>query len=246
MVCYGMVLYLTLFERSAHSMMAPPKPPAHRTIKGAQRVQELIAVAAEQFLENGFDAVAVDNLIARVGGSRRNVYDYFGGKEGLFKAAMLHVSTEMAKPLDEFKIEGLEIEEVLPAFGRQLVRTALSPQTLAVHRLLTNEGRRFPEVAQAMLAASYLKILDKLAVWIAAHQASPTSKLNPDISPAVLAEQFMSMTSSDVKLRAIVGLVQPPLSDTAIDKIVMSAVNTFLYGATARSALPRSSSNPNE
>jgi AcrR family transcriptional regulator len=227
-------------------MLVTQKPLSHRTIKGAQRVQELIAVAAEQFLEIGFDAVAVDNLIGRVGGSRRNVYDYFGGKEGLFKAAMLHVSTEMAKPLDELKIEGLEAEVVLPAFGRQLVRTALSPQTLAVHRLLTNEGRRFPEVAQAMFAASYQKILDKLAIWIAAHQASPVSKLNPNISPTVLAEQFLSMTSSDVKLRAIVGLVHPPLSDAAIDKIVISAVNTFLYGAIARPASPRSSSDPSE
>lgn len=210
--------------------------PVHRTAKGAQRIQDLIEAAAERFLEQGFDAVAVDDLIAHVGGSRRNVYSHFGSKEGLFKAAMLHVCAEMAKPLDEMKIQGREVSEVLPSFGRGLVRTALSPRTLAVHRLLTTEGKRFPEIAQAMLASSYLKILDKLANWIAAHQAGPASKLSCEIPAQVLAEQFMSMTSSDVKLRAIVGLVLPPLSDAEIDKIVSNAVHTFLYGAAARPA----------
>lgn len=207
--------------------------PVHRTAKGAQRIQDLIVVAAERFLEHGFDAVAVDDLISCVGGSRRNVYSHFGGKEGLFRAAMLHVCNEMARPLDEMKIEGREVSEVLPSFGRGLVQIALSPRTLAVHRLLTTEGIRFPEIAQAMLASSYLKILDKLANWIAAHQASPASKLSSDIPAQVLAEQFMSMTSSDVKLRAIVGLVRPPLSDAEIDRVVSNAVRTFLYGAAA-------------
>ena len=224
--------------------MVKPKAvstPAHRTAKGAQRIQDLIAIAAQRFLEHGFDAVSVDELISCVGGSRRNVYSHFGGKEGLFKAAMLHVCGEMAKPMDEMKIEGREVGEVLPAFGRGLVQIALSPRTLAVHRLLTTEGKRFPEIAQAMLASSYLKVLDKLANWIAAHQAGPDSTLSSDIPAQVLAEQFMSMTSSDVKLRAIVGLVRPPLADAEIDRIVSNAVRTLLYGAVVRDSSPNGS-----
>jgi len=211
---------------------------AHRTAKGAQRVQELIAVAADQFLAHGYDGVAVDAVIAQVGGSRRNVYGHFGGKEGLFKAAMLHVAADMAKPLDQLRIDGQDVVDVLSVFGRELVRTALSPRTLDVHRLLTNEGRRFPDIAQAMLAASYLKILDKLATWIATQQASPASKLNRDVPPAVLAEQFVSMTSGDVKLRAIVGLVRPPLSAADMDILVGNAVRTFLHGAAVSPASP--------
>lgn len=215
----------------------PSIAPMHRTAKGAQRIQDLIVAAAELFLEHGFDTVAVDDLISRVGGSRRNVYSHFGSKEGLFKAAMLHVCADMAKPLDEMTIEGREVNEVLLCFGRGLVQVALSPRTLAVHRLLTTEGKRFPEIAQAMLASSYLKILNKLATWIDTHQTSRTSKLSSEISAQVLAEQFISMTSSDVKLRAIVGLVHPPLSDLEIDRIVNNAIRTFLYGATLRPPL---------
>ncbi|MGV7195077.1 TetR/AcrR family transcriptional regulator [Xanthomonas sp. NCPPB 1325] len=204
----------------------------HRTTKGAQRIHDLIVVASERFLELGFDAVSVDDLIATVGGSRRNVYAHFGGKEGLFKAAMLHVAAEMAKPLDALVIEGRNPADVLPALGHRLVRTALSPHTLAVHRILTNEGKRFPDIAQAMLNASYLKIQDKVAKWIATQQGDAPGQFTDRLSAHVLAEQFMSMTASHVKLLAIVGLISPPLHASEIDTIVGNAVCTLLQGAT--------------
>jgi len=210
-------------------------PVEHRTAKGAERIENLIAAASELFLEHGFDMVSVDDIIARVGGSRRNVYSHFGGKEGLFRAAMFHVANEMSRPLDEIKIEGLHAREVLPLFGRQLVQTALSARTLAVHRLLTNEGRRFPEIAQSMLGSSYLKILNRLADWIGSQQSNADSELANYLPANVLAEQFMSLTSSHVKLRAIVGLVQLPLSDAELESIVHHAVYTFLHGARKRS-----------
>ncbi|GFM57133.1 TetR/AcrR family transcriptional regulator [Pseudomonas capsici] len=204
---------------------------AHRTPKGAQRVDNLTVVAAQLFLERGFDAVAVDDLIARVGGSRRNVYSHFGGKEGLFEAAMMHICAEMAKPLEEMNIQGLEVERVLSGFGIELVRIALSPRTLAVHRLLTTEGKRFPEIAQAMLACSYQKVIAILARWIAEQQAQAEPAFSSAIPADALAVQFVSMISSDLKLRAIVGLIPTELSAEKVDSIVASAVHTFLYGA---------------
>lgn len=205
----------------------------HRTAKGAQRIEDLTSVAAALFLERGFEAVAVDDLIARVGGSRSNVYTHFGGKEGLFEAAMLKVSADMSKPIELLRIDGLEPEGVLQSFGIELVQIALSPRTLAVHRLLTTEGVRFPKVAQAMLETSYLKAVGLLANWIESQQRKPYCKFAGDVPAQVLAEQFVSMVSSDVKLRAIVGLVHAPLPKKEAGEIVDRAVRTFLYGALA-------------
>jgi len=56
--------------------------PRHRTAKGARRLQDLTDVAAELFLERGFESVAVDDLIARVGGSSRNVYSHPDSSKG--------------------------------------------------------------------------------------------------------------------------------------------------------------------
>lgn len=215
-------------------------PRKHRTAKGAQRIEDLTSAAAELFLERGFEAVAVDDLIARVGGSRSNVYTHFGGKEGLFEAAMMKVCAEMAEPFDRLNMGDLEPERVLPSFGAEWLKISLSPLTLSVHRLLTTEGARFPKVAQTMLANSYLKTIGLLASWVESQQSKPHAKLSSDVPARALAEQFVSMVSSDVKLRAIVGLVQTPLSEEAIDEIVSRAVRTFLHGAsTSKNAGPR-------
>ncbi|UBT80458.1 TetR/AcrR family transcriptional regulator [Pseudomonas amygdali] len=215
------------------SLTAAPRK--HRTAKGAQRIEDLTSAAAELFLERGFEAVAVDDLISRVGGSRSNVYTHFGGKEGLFEAAMLKVCAEMAEPLERLHIEELDPERVLPSFGSELVKIALSPRTLAVHRMLTTEGGRFPKVAQTMLQSSYLKSLGLLARWIESQQQKPHARLTDDVPAQALAEQFFSMVTNDIKLRAIVGLVQTPLPEAAIDVIVSRAVRTFLRGASTGS-----------
>ncbi|EKQ62714.1 TetR family transcriptional regulator [Xanthomonas citri pv. malvacearum str. GSPB2388] len=205
--------------------------PKHRTAKGALRVEQLINAAAELFLERGFDGVAVDDLIARVGGSRGNVYTHFGGKEGLFKEAMLHVCKEISKPLEVLRIEGRDAADVLPSFGRALVQAALSPRVLAVHKLLTVEGQNFPEVAQAMLSVSYQKVVDLLTDWVAKQQATSDGRLSRDLPAHVLAEQFVSMVTSDVKLRVIVGWVKLPLPEEQVEALVSRAVHTFLHGA---------------
>ncbi|AKK00917.1 TetR family transcriptional regulator [Pseudomonas sp. Cab53] len=210
----------------------PITPPKHRTAKGAQRLRDLLAVAAEQFLDRGFDGVAVDDLIARVGGSRSNIYSHFGGKEGLFKEAMLNLCVEVAKPLEQLNIANGKPEQVLPLLGKRLLDTALAPRTLALHRLLVNEGRRFPDIAQAMWDVSYGKAVDILASWIATQQESGKGLANT-VPAKTLAEHFISLVSGHTKLLAASGLRSSLLSDSEIDDIVGHAVQTFLYGASS-------------
>lgn len=216
-------------------------PPRHRTAKGAQRLRDLTSVAAELFLERGFDGVAVDDLIARVGGSRSTVYSHFGDKEGLFKEAMTSLCAEVAKPLDQLHITGREPNEVLSLLGRQLLMSALSPRTLALHRLLVNEGRRFPDVAQAMWEVSYGRAVEILAAWIAEQQQRSIGGLSRAVPAQALAEQFISMVASNAKLRAASGLTSTPLPESEVKEIVHYAVDTFLFGASSRQARPANS-----
>ncbi|AKM88233.1 MULTISPECIES: TetR/AcrR family transcriptional regulator [Enterobacterales] len=204
--------------------------PKHRTARGAQRVRDLTEAAAELFLERGFDAVAVDDLIARVGGSRSTIYSHFGGKEGLFRHAMIDLCTEVARPLEQLNIADGEPGEVLPVLGRQLLRSALSSRTLALHRLLVNEGRRFPDVARAMWDVSYGKAIQILSVWIAAQQ-QPGKGLGRDVPAKALAEHFVSLVAANTKLQAASGLRSPTLTDAEIEEIVGHAVQIFLHGA---------------
>ncbi|PBQ13277.1 TetR/AcrR family transcriptional regulator [Pseudomonas syringae] len=217
--------------------MAQQQPVAsqnHRTARGAQRLRDLTDVAAELFLERGFESVAVDDLIARVGGSRRNVYSHFGGKEGLFIEVVKQLCDELAKPLEELSMAEDETREGLSSFGRHLLQTVLQPRTLELHRLMVAEGKRFPELAQAVLHAGHFKGTDILTEWIKAHQGKRTNVLRTDLPARTLAQQFVNLVVMEPQLRALAGLDSQPLPAAQIDAIVNDAVSTFFEGAQAR------------
>lgn len=229
------ILYCTLhdmFDKTVGVEGEPVMERKHRTVKGAQRVSDLLAAAGELFLEKGFDGVAVDELIAKVGGSRSNIYNHFGGKEGLFKEAMIRQCAEVGSALDMLSLPPERTPtEILPLLGRQLLMSALAPRTLALHRLLVNEGCRFPEVARAMWDVSYGKAIALLSTWMRAQQAF--GGLTTAIPPQLLAEQFVSLVAGNTKLEVASGLRVAPLPEKEIEEIVEHAVRTFLFGASA-------------
>lgn len=206
----------------------------HRTAKGAQRIQDLTKAAAELFLERGYESVAVDDLIARVGGSRRNIYSHFGGKEGLFIEVVTQLCTELAEPLERLDIVEREAGEALLSFGRQLLHTVLQPRTLALHRLMVAEGKRFPKLAQATLKAGHFKAAAILAVWIESQRARRRRGLGSHVPALVLAQQFVNMVVAEAQLRALVGLDPQPLPSVDMDRIVNNAIDTFLQGASVQ------------
>lgn len=208
-----------------------PDPAApRRSARGAQRREALLTVAGELFLAHGYDAVALDDLIARAGGSRSTLYQYFGGKEGLYKAALVHQCAALAEPLAQLSLAEQTPAAALTVLGRHLLQAALAPRALAMHRLLVNDGHRFPAAARAMWEASYGRALDLLTAWIAARQQGPHAPFADTVPAAALAEQFMHMVSGHAKLCAVAGLLSLPLAPATAERMVAQAVHTFLQG----------------
>ena len=44
---------------------------------------------------DGYDGVSVDDIVREVGGSKTNVYSFYGGKDGLFLAVMDEILQDM-------------------------------------------------------------------------------------------------------------------------------------------------------
>jgi AcrR family transcriptional regulator len=56
------------------------------TKRGLERRLALLLSATALFLEHGYDAVSLDDIVQHAGGSKASIYKYFGSKEGLFTA----------------------------------------------------------------------------------------------------------------------------------------------------------------
>ncbi len=71
-----------------HGALNEERAEPRRTRRGEARDALLRARAAVLFLERGYDSVTVDDIVREVGGSKGSVYSFYGGKEGLFLAAI--------------------------------------------------------------------------------------------------------------------------------------------------------------
>ncbi|SDB88362.1 TetR/AcrR family transcriptional regulator [Acinetobacter boissieri] len=60
------------------------EPP--QTKRGMERCIAFLNIATDLFLEKGYDAVSLSDIIQHTGGSKASIYKFFGNKEGLFKA----------------------------------------------------------------------------------------------------------------------------------------------------------------
>jgi AcrR family transcriptional regulator len=66
-----------------------PDTPRSESQRDAERTRaELLAVATEVFAESGYSGARVDEIAERTRTTKRMIYYYFGGKEGLYLAVL--------------------------------------------------------------------------------------------------------------------------------------------------------------
>jgi AcrR family transcriptional regulator len=232
------------------STKAPPCPTAARcrTARGAERVRRLQNTAADMFLSCGYEGVSVDGLISRVGGSRRNIYGLYGGKEGLFVAVVRGMCEEIALQLAALPMQEADARSGLLLYGRRLLELLLQPRMLAMHRLMISEGQRFPEQARSLCSNGRGNATAALAQWLAARQA--TLELRPELPALDLAHHYINLIVCEPQLRALVGELPPGWTPQGIAQHVQTTVDLFLRGAEAapqappRTRTPHRKSNP--
>lgn len=194
-------------------------------------------VAARLFLERGYDAMSLDMLIGEVGGSKRDVYSLFGSKDELFVEAITRLCETLRKPLHAFQLEGSTQEPAvaLRAFGRELHRAGLTPQTLALQRLMLSEARRFPHLAWVVWRKGHEVSRRIVADWIEIQQQRHQLRAG---DPLRLADQFVDMIVATAQGRMQLGVASVVPSQVELDAIVDDAVETFLAGRLAGPAAP--------
>jgi AcrR family transcriptional regulator len=103
-------------------------------------------VAAGWFLEHGYAGTTMSAIAAELGGSKGTLWNHFPSKELLFAAVLERMTTEFRSQLLLALNPADDLEEALRKFcGRFLVKVT-SPDAIALHRLITGEVGRFPEI----------------------------------------------------------------------------------------------------
>lgn len=171
--------------------------------KGAERLKKLKDSATNLFLEHGYEATSMDMVIQKVGGSRRNIYERFGGKEGLFAAVITDECRKMAKPLEGLVLEDGCVRQTLEKFGKEILRIIKQPRVIELHRLMIAEGKRFPWLSQAIWSAGHYNAKCVLAAWIQKQQKH--GKICSTLGASGLAFAFIHMVTGEAQLLLLSG-----------------------------------------
>ena len=186
----------------------------------AELTERILSVATTRLLRDGFAATALEAVAAEAGVAKRTLYARFPGKEALALAVVRRLVDGWMPGFDAL-LEG-RLEDALLAAARRIVAVALTPEALAIHRIVVAEAARFPALAHVVREGGSRAGVEALTRLLHAHRpAVPLPHL------AFLAEQFQHLVVAGPQARA--GMSGLPAAGE-LDQWCQDSVALFLHG----------------
>lgn len=200
------------------------------------KAEAILAAAECAFLAAGFGAVTMDAIARDAGVSKATVYAHYTGKEELFGAVVAHLS---ARRYDGFSAEALDpvdIEASLTTIATRFLDLVLSPEAIALNRIIIGEVTRFPVLGEVFWAAGPARTRVQIEAFL--RRAAAAGALAID-DARLAAEQFIALARGEIHLRSLLRL-EDPSDPAALRAAAASAVATFLraFGAKTKSRNP--------
>jgi len=216
---------------------ARPGAPREANREGAslspQRRGRIVAGAAEIFVRDGYEGASMAQIAEAARVSKGTLYNYFPSKQALFEAFVRERCAGLVEQLFG-EADGpapLGVPAELGRVGRIMLRMMMSPDGLAIYRVVVMEATKFPELAQAFYNAGPRTMTDRMAAWLARQIEAGTLRAH---DPKFAAEQFFALTQARLLMQARTNAAFVP-TDAEIDFVVDGAVAVFLaaYGVTS-------------
>lgn len=201
------------------------EPAASRPRLEARR-RAMMEAATAVFLEKGYAAATLDDIIARSGGSRQTLYALFGGKQGLFEGLVAERSANIFEPLPNDELDDRPPEEVLSALGIRYLEIVTTPEALGTYRLVVTESAMRKEVAELFWRAGPGKLRTLLAGYLA--RQSERGLLHLD-DTELAARHFIGMLLGTLQMECLLGLRETP-EPAEVAAHVGSVVKQFMDG----------------
>jgi TetR/AcrR family transcriptional regulator, mexJK operon transcriptional repressor len=196
------------------------------------KAESILAAAKRTFLASGFGAVSMDTIAREAGVSKATVYAHFAGKEELFGAV---VGAECEQRFEGFSAGELDPGDVrasLTTLGRRFLELVLSPDAIAVHRIIIAEVTRFPALGEVFWRAGPQRTLGQIEAFMRSAAAAGALEI---VDTRLAAEQFVGLMRGELHLRHLLRL-EARTGERRLHDAVTAAVDTFIRAFARRPA----------
>ena len=208
-----------------------PRPRVGRPKRGteAERNDNLIAVATQVFVRDGYGGSSIDKVASEAGVSTRTIYERFKNKADLLGAVITRlVDRDMAPILRSDELDRLEPRQALTVIGQTITGRASHPDSASLFRILAMESQRFPELAAKMRDNGKARLDSAVAGYFRGQVRRGTLRL---ADPDRAASLFLKMMCGELHECILFG------SETDVAKLDFRAhvdmvVDIFLNGCS--------------
>ena len=163
-------------------------------------------------------------IAAALGGSKTTLWTYFRNKHELFDAVVDDMIERYGDPLRTPLRSDADVRETLQAFAISVLTTISRPQVVALHRMVTGEAGRFPQLGKALIERGMQRGQQRLADWIALQMERGRLRAG---DPLTASLQFGGLCQCGLFQRHLLGACSRPSSAQILAE-ADQATETFL------------------
>jgi AcrR family transcriptional regulator len=197
-------------------------------VKTDAKRQEILDAASAVLRERGFAGASMAAVSKRIGASKATLYRYFSSREDLFLTTLLDAAHDETIKLFDMLRTTQDLRLVLERFGVRFLELTLSPEVLAVRRILIAEGSR-SGLGQRLFDRGAKISWSKMADFL--RQSVQAGRLR-DEDPWMMAMHLRGLLEADIVTRALLG-ADIDTRPAALKRCASAAVDVMLraYGA---------------
>ncbi len=205
-------------------MPRPRKSGLPKETEEKLRVDALLDVAAEIFLESGFQGASTTEIARRAHASKRAFYARFPTKEKLFLAVIDRRMMRMTELFGAFLDDNAPLRETLLKIAHHFYNVVLGRENVALLRIIYMESLHFPEIGQAFVRFGPERGITRFSEFLS--NQMKTGMLKAEDS-RIAAEHFLGLIHGQSLQRALMGL---PLSSSKgeLETRIVKSVDAFL------------------
>jgi AcrR family transcriptional regulator len=187
---------------------------------------QILEVATELFLTEGYGSTSIEAVAGHAHISKRTFYHRFDDKAALFAAVVHRIIEQIRPPPGVPLLEGATLQEILHRLAGIILRAALAPQAIALHRLIMAESVRFPHLVRAVYnEGGTQEAIALIGDLLSRELRDP--RLTVELR-SFAAVQFLHMVVA-LPQRRLMGL-GAPMTPSELEAWAHDTVNLFLNG----------------
>nr|WP_299594873.1 TetR/AcrR family transcriptional regulator [Sphingomonas bacterium] len=175
-------------------------PAAAEPDRRERRRQAMLDAAKELFLERGFDAVSLNEIVRRSGGSLSTLYELFDNKLGVLRAVVAGERFDGIGRIEAIVAQGDDPVTTLRAIAAEIHEELLRPDAIGMMRVVMGESLRNPDFARGLYALAHVPFVDLLVKLFGRWNEQGKASMP---CPYIAAELFLGLVVHGTQLSAI-------------------------------------------